>query len=142
MEESTKKKYEVTFWLKDEELEPAKGVLGKFGAEIIAERPLSKFTLSYPIKKTGMAYLANFTAAIEPANVAGLTAEMNAVPNVLRALLSVAVEHERPVSGLETGADGAPRRGMFGRRERKETAAPVDVLTNEALEKKIEEISQ
>jgi ribosomal protein S6 len=144
MEELITKKYELTFWLKDEDASPVKKVLEKRGAEISAEKPLAKFRLSYPIKKEANAVLGSVAFAMAPAAIAGLTAELNAVPGVLRFVVNAASEHETGAARAAEGtaAPAARGRGGFFRRERTEAKPVGEVLTNEALEKKIEEISQ
>jgi ribosomal protein S6 len=94
MEELTTKKYELTFWLKDEDASPVKNVLQKRGAEISAEKPLAKFRLSYPIKKETNAVLGSVAFTMAPTAIAGLTAELNAVPGVLRFVVSAVSERK------------------------------------------------
>lgn len=144
MEESTKKKYEVTFWLPTEDAGAVKEVLAKHGVEVLAERPVSKFSLSYPIKKATSAFLHSYVCAIEPEKTGVLVADIEMVPGVLRSILSVLVERaDRPVGTMgEGGALAGRGRGIFGRRTRTEIPATGEALTNEALEKKIEEISK
>ncbi|MCL4404281.1 hypothetical protein M1432_02980 [Patescibacteria group bacterium] len=144
MEESTKKKYELTFWLPTEDAGAVKGLLAKHGVEVLAERPVSKFSLSYPIKKATSAFLHSYACAIEPEKTGDLVADIEAVPGVLRSLLSVVVERaDRPAGAIgEIGIGAGRGRGIFGRRARTESPAVGEVLTNEALEKKIEEISK
>jgi ribosomal protein S6 len=144
MEELTTKKYELTFWLKDEDASPVKNVLQKRGAEISAEKPLAKFRLSYPIKKETNAVLGSVAFTMAPTAIAGLTAELNAVPGVLRFVVSAVSERKNDSAPVAEGTavPAARGRGGFFRRERMETKPAGEVLTNEALEKKIEEISQ
>ncbi len=143
-EETTKKKYELTFWLKDEDATAIKSVLQKHGAEVLAERDLTKFRLSYPIKKESNAFMGSIVFLLEPALVPALTSDLNLAPS-LRFVITLAVERravsDQSAPGMMVG-DASRERGGFFRRLRTETKTPPDVLTNEALEKKIEEISQ
>ncbi len=147
-EETTKKKYELTFWLKDENASPVKKVLGKHGVEVIAERDLAKFRLSYPIKKESNAFMGSIVFALDPALVSALTGDLNLALGVLRFIVTLAEERSAsavaisPDMGGGVAAGAARERGGFFRRLRTESKPAPDVLTNEALEKKIEEISK
>lgn len=146
MEEKETKKYELTFWLKDEDASPVKKVLEKHGAAVSAERPFAKFRLSYPIKREANAFMNSVAFTADPLAMPALTADLNATVEVLRFLLSVAPETPRNAAaapGREATETGVARgrAGIF-HRGRVETVAGSDILTNEALEKKIEEISK
>ena len=138
------KQYELTFWLKDEDLSLIKNILQKRGVAISAEKPLTKFRLSYPIKKETNAFMGAMVFDADPASIESLTAELNIAPGILRFMISAAPRHKSGGAreAVGTAAPAARGRGGLFRRERPETKPVGEILTNEALEKKIEEISQ
>ena len=129
-------RYEILLIQKTEDLSKVKQALAKYKAEILVEKPLEKVKLAYPIQKETMFFMGTIEFSLAPEHVASLQADMKLDDNLVRSTVSRATvkverkpQQERPSS--------APRR-FLGRFKK----AVEPILTNEALEKKIEEISQ
>jgi ribosomal protein S6 len=135
IDENNERVYELTLTCETEDVSRAKAVLAKRGASIVAERPLEKIRFAYPVKKQGYAFLGSIRFTGVP-DIDGLSKELAQDGGIIRSLIHVVdtkLEEElRQIRALRAAA-GGPR--SF----RKETTDPA-VLTNEALEKKIEEI--
>jgi ribosomal protein S6 len=130
--------YDLTFVSVHGDAGKAKAILGKHGATVVAERSLDKIRLAYPIEKQSYAFLTvlRFSGA---ANVDALVRELAHEGDMLRSMVTeVDIKREaaesarsgRPTIGARPGLRPVP-----GRREE-----PGEALTNEALEKKIEEL--
>ncbi|MBU6142302.1 30S ribosomal protein S6 [Patescibacteria group bacterium] len=130
-----KKEYEISFVVKQKDGEGVvDGLLKQHGAEVVFRGPVTETRLSYPIKKFHQAYFGymHFIAAADV--VEKLVHDANLNPAILRVLVVT------PPVGKGTQA---PRKERTERPAKKmtETAAPVGgILTNEALEEKLEEI--
>lgn len=131
--------YEILVIQKTEDYSKVKQCLTKHGAEIVAEKPLEKVKLAYPIQHETMAFMGTVEFMSAPEVIAAIQGEIKLDENVIRATVSkVSKKVERRPQEKTASAPSATRR-FFGRfRKAPEPAA----LTNEALEKKIEEISQ
>jgi len=127
------REYEVSFIVKDDEgIRVLRDLLARHGAEIILEGPQKTITLAYPIKKELEADFSYFRFLIEPQKIMELENEIKLQPKVLRFLLIKpgALKGTK----FEKTAQGIPERPM--------PQASSLPLSNEALEKKIEEILQ
>ncbi len=139
MEQGTeeKKDYEISFLLKSEErVDEILKALKHIGGEITLEGPIEKIVLAYKIKKETSASFGHFHFRALPADIKTLTQELKNNPEVLRTLVVTPpfVKSKRTtMRPLPKAAAPAP-----------EYKAPIAVapapLSNEALEKKIEEI--
>ncbi|MEK7086942.1 MAG: 30S ribosomal protein S6 [Patescibacteria group bacterium] len=132
--------YEITCILKDEEDSKEVGrILKKNKAVILDERPLVKVQLAYSIQKLNQAYLGYFLFGLDPEFVPALSAELGLEKNIVRHLINKA-------SSRDGRASDKKRRSTFerervGARALKETEKMFEpVLTNEAIQEKIEEI--
>lgn len=145
MEQEIKKEnYEIAFWLKDENDGPVRNALKKRGAEVLKEKPIQKMKLAFPIKKEGFAFLGTFVFSSGPEIIDELKGALNLEAAVLRYFLRKAKKDALvDKSAVQDGSDAASRgeRKPFFR-FRSEAKKADGVLTNEALEKKIEEIMQ
>ncbi len=143
MEQDVKKEnYEVAFWIKTEVSDPVKAILAKNGAEATKERLIQKMRLAFPIKKENFAFLGTIIFSMPAEAIGNLKSELNMEPVILRYFLRKAKKpsEERRVEtgvGSETSPNG---RKSFFRKRSDASKAAGDLLTNEALEKKIEEI--
>lgn len=142
MEQEVKKEnYEIAFWTKTENGDPAKAALAKNGAEVVKERSIQKMRLAFPIKKENFAFLGTMIFSVNPEKIDNLKSDLNLELDILRYFLRKAkkVSEEEGVVENRDGGGGRGRRSSF--RSRSDAGKGVgDVLTNEALEKKIEEI--
>ncbi len=136
MNEIERNIYEITFYTKEENAAPVKDAIRAHHGEVMEERPPEKVRFEFPVKKESFAFLGVFRAALAPEEVAPLTRALTLTPSVLRFLITTAKtivegsrEERKPV---ERKRPPSPR----------VTSSEPEVLTNEAIEKKIEEILQ
>lgn len=139
--ESEKKYYELGFLVKEEDAAPVKNLLLKHKASFLYESQVVKVNLAYPIRKNNQAFFGYFRFEFEPAAVAELEKELKLEPSLIRHVLiklspAIIKELARPPAG------GPPRPSVRPGLKKKETPEAAPILTNEALEKKIEEILQ
>ena len=138
MEEQPEGKYELTFVTKDENVADLRKALEKNGARVVKEREMQKIRLAYGMKKQDYGYLGVLFISIPKDKVEKLIGELNLHENVLRYVLSRFDEHK------VVGREEESKQRSGGSEERRVFRAPrkptEPVLTNEALEKKIEEI--
>lgn len=136
MDDNEKKLYELAFYVKEEKAAPVSALVAAHHGEVVDERPFEKVRFEFAIAKESFAFLGALRITLMPEEVAPLSRALTLAPEVLRFLMTVAVT---PKEGREE-----ERKPM----ERKRPALPrmnipeSSVLTNEAIEKKIEEISQ
>ncbi len=136
--EVEKQLYEVTMLTTAEDFSRAKENITKFGGNIEEEKPQGKVRLAYPLKKQSYAFLEFMKIKLGGDAVGPLSNELRLDQNVLRFLVSTPrTKGDMPVSSRKERP--AFRRTGFSVKPKSATA---ETLTNEALEKKIEEISQ
>lgn len=128
--------YEILVLQAGENFDKIKKTLGKHGATVLNEKPVQKMKLAYPIQKQTMCFAQTIEFMLKPEDVAAVKAEFGLDEELFRVVLNRVEKKEAPRPATEEKAPG-PRR-FFGRIRKVADA----VLTNEALEKKIEEISQ
>jgi ribosomal protein S6 len=137
MEENQKKQYELGFLVKEESEAPGvTSALKDMGAEVLLEGPVRKTALAYEIEKQNTALFGFVQFAMDPAAVKDLEAAFNMRPEILRFILvtpPASGSGERPPA--ETAGPQRPGARPY-------EAKPQSTLSNEALEKKIEEILQ
>ena len=140
-EDSVEKAYEVSFLTETEDnAEALKRLFGQHGASITQESPVKKVNLAYPIEKRTQAVLSALKVNAAPEKIKLLEKDLRGNKNVLRSLI-VAVPREKSSDEREAKKPAAPSRraGPTHRESRIEKTKP---LSNEAIEKKIEEILQ
>ncbi len=129
--------YELTILTKEEDISAVKKTLEKYGAKIVKEGEVQKIRLAYPIKKHAHAYLWTFLVFVPKDRVEKISGELNLTDQVLRYVLTLfdirKIEESEKRRNAEKEREKRPLRG-----NPKKITEPV--LTNEALEKKIEEI--
>jgi ribosomal protein S6 len=140
-EEKDKKEYELAVLVKNEtDVAPIVALVGKHGAEGISEPRAKRLGLAYEIKKQNEAVFASFTFKAYGDGVKELESELNIRPDVLRFLIIASppvMEHSTSTIPPHERQSSRPVRNSFT--EAKPASRP---LSNEALEKKIEEILQ
>ena len=137
-EESGEKAYEVSFLAETEEkIEDIKRLVGQHGAVLAREFPQKKINLAYPIKHATQAIFAAWSVTASPEKIKLLEKDLQGNKNVMRSLI-ITLPIEKNEDRVEEKKPVPARRAGFLRREpRAEKAKP---LSNEAIEKKIEEI--
>lgn len=144
MEISTEKEkntYEISFIQVSEDAALFKKLLEKHGGVLLSERPIVKVRLAYAIKKNAQGFFNSVVCAVDSDVVDKLFSELNSEKDILRATIKKVDDIEkkerkesRGVGRRETG-----RKTVFTKDAKKPFS---QVLSNEALEKKIEEILQ
>ncbi|MEK9179928.1 MAG: 30S ribosomal protein S6 [Patescibacteria group bacterium] len=144
MEEKDKKNYEVAFILeKEENLQDFLRISRQHNIEPQTEARAHKLNLAYKIEKATQAYFGFFRTSANPDDVKALEKDLNTAAGVLRFLIV-----KLPKEAFEARRERVDMRDM--RRERKPMPRKnmptqpraSETLSNEALEKKIEEILQ
>lgn len=140
------KKYEVTFITTSEEYSPVKVIIQKHNGAILNEKPAQKITLSYPIKKQTQGFMGIIECAFNPEVLSGINNDLILQNSMLRFMISK-LNEKNPNRGY-----GTLEEKVSVKTEKKEpvklkrepvydTKKSFDyTLTNEAIEKKIEEM--
>ncbi len=131
--------YEITMLTTAEDFPRAKEIIGKSGGTIEEEKPQGKVRLAYPVKKQAYAFLNHLKVKLDGSAVAVLSNELKLDQNVLRFLVSTPRTNAN-FPATPRSPRPAVRRSIFAPRAAKPPVA--EALTNEALEKKIEEINE
>lgn len=136
MEQSEKKEYELSFLLKNEEgISALQGVFSRFGYEVTSQSEIKRMVLAYPIKKETSALFGYVYCMASPQTVHDFMRELRLEPMILRVLLI----NEPIKRTVPYGGEGSAPRETTGKEE-PTTEKPADAVTNEDLEKKLEEI--
>ena len=140
MDEKEKKNYEVAVLVKEEEsFASILTTLNQHGVEIREEGAVKKIVLAYPIKRATQGYFGFFYVQALPHDIKQLEKDIQRAPAVLRSLI-VTIPSTR-----STKEESSLRRPQFRRplpASFSESKPARKILSNEALTKKIEEISQ
>ncbi|MEK7147240.1 MAG: 30S ribosomal protein S6 [Patescibacteria group bacterium] len=135
-----KKEYEIAFILKTEDPYVVKQALNNRGFSIFNESPINKLRLAYPIKKELQAYWGYCGFSAVPAGIKELSDDLKLQSAVLRFLI-ISLPKK---TGQKTESRTLRRFSPVKQYEKVEK--PVyeknKILSNEALEKKLEEILQ
>lgn len=144
--EAKTRKYELAFVIKSEDVSVIAKLLANGGFAVLTENPLEKIQLAYPIKKEDYAYFGCCHFEGEPAAIKNLRADLKLNSEILRYLIITPPFIKKP-AWRKSESDTAPQEAKtIPPIERQavstgKQALPAEsILTNEALEKKIEEI--
>lgn len=134
--------YEVSFLQRTEEGSAIKRLVTALGGTVLRERPITKVRLAYKVKKEPTAFFGITKFEMPGEHIRDLRAALRLEADVLRALVIHAKEGEEGQAAMQRSESGERRRPMkrVPGREVKSGFAPA--LSNEAIEKKIEEILQ
>ena len=145
-QEIKKRKYELAFVLKTEDISVVAKLLANGGFAVLTENPLEKIQLAYPIKKEDYAFFGYCHFEGDPAAIKNLRADLRLSPEVLRYLLITPPFIKKP-AWRKSEPDKSPEETKFNlpadkqaRFADRQSQLAEPILTNEALEKKIEEI--
>jgi ribosomal protein S6 len=133
------KEYELAYLAEDEKgADVVRAVLTREGGEIFAENPAERITLAYKINKKPSAYFGWFHFRLPPEMVAVLNRELKTKPEVMRFLIITP-------PFIKSKPKSAPKKSKPSVAEAESKSAPPPpppppLLSNEDLEKKIEEI--
>lgn len=133
-----KKEYEIAFLAKMPEASAVENLLNQYRAEIFYRSPINEVRLAYPVKKQRQAYFGFLQFRADPDVSEKVQRALNLNPSILRLLLvaSPIKKSEKPRrSVLETKSfRSQPEPASL------ETVPSSGILTNKALEEKLEEI--
>jgi len=139
-ETKDKKRYELSFLIVNEEASrDVLRLVGQHKIDVVAEGQTRKINFAYKVGKFTGGYFGFLTVLSAPEDIKLLERDLNTTPAVLRSLI-IALPVKRQAAGTRAVAKEAPR--PFTRRPVRQPAAHPQPLSNEALERKIEEILQ
>jgi ribosomal protein S6 len=146
-EEKDKKEYELALLVKNEaDVAGVVALVGQHNGEGISEPRAKRLGLAYEIKKQTEAVFANFTFHAYGDDVKALEGDLNNHHEVIRFMVIASpVASELSTSPIvpQDRRPARPSRPMASSSDvRDSRPAPSRPLSNEALEKKIEEILQ
>ncbi len=137
--EKAKKEYEIGVLIqREEEMPEVRRIMEQHGGEFAAEFQAKKIALAYPIKQKKEAVFAFTRFFAEPAETKRLEHDLQNTPVVLRSLITIpfkAVQLEISRVVKKRGPVNRPSVPVST-----PAISPVHTLSNEALEKKIEEM--
>lgn len=136
MEQLEKKEYELSFLLRNEEgINTLQSVFSRFGYEITSQSEIKRIVLAYPIKKETSALFGYVYFMASPETVHNFMRELRLESMILRVLLI-----SKPIKrSIPYGGEGTTSRDQTEKKEQS-IEKPADAVTNEDLEKKLEEI--
>lgn len=134
-----KKEYELAFLIKEEgELPAVLDSIKRHGAEISLEGPLKNLSLAYKIKKQTSAIFGYCHFQLEPENLSALDHDLRMNSPIIRFLVITP-----PFSKAKSSPSRISARSRISPSKSEDVPAKSTLpLSNEALEKKIEEILQ
>lgn len=137
-----KKDYEIGFVVAAEEnVDQISKLLGQHGVEIKSTGQLKKVSLAYKIKKVKEAFFGFCLVSALPADIKNLEKDLMTSPEILRFLI-VSLPKTK-AAGVSPGDDHViVKKPYQPQRSAPAVSRQTQVLSNEALEKKIEEILQ
>jgi len=143
-----KKEYELAFVAASEDAAPAvEQLIAKHGGAITGRGPLAALKLAYPVKKHTTGFFGFVWFSALPANVKQLHDELAVQKNVLRFLVvtppikvTVRESHAPREQGMAPKLSDAKIREKPIEAPMMPAAPAPEVLSNELLEKKLEEI--
>lgn len=137
------KKYEVGFLARVENAgDDVNKLLTDSKCEIAERGALDRIILAYPVKKETAGYFGYYHFSAEPSTIEKIRRELNLNPNILRFLFITPPAEKQPASIVKTEIRKRKTvaKDIEPKVEIKKPSAAQPVLTNEALEKKLEEI--
>ena len=138
-QELEKNEYEIAFLAKVPEASALTDLLNQYRAEIFYRGPINEVRLAYPIKKQRQAYFGFFQFRAEPEAVEKVQQALRLNPSILRFLavsspIKKSEKPQRPASEIKYSRKKLEQPSAVG------SAPAGGVLTNQALEEKLEEI--
>ncbi|MDO8557454.1 MAG: 30S ribosomal protein S6 [Candidatus Jorgensenbacteria bacterium] len=141
MEENKEKNiYEITFHvLTEENAGDVRRCVEKCSGTITYERPLEKVRLAYPVKKQTYGFMGVLGFDADPEQVRAILNELKLGGLVLRSLIHKVLPQKERQKKAKQGAGAPSQQPAEGMKRLRPFG---QALSNEALEKKIEEILQ
>ncbi|MCX7615828.1 MAG: 30S ribosomal protein S6 [Patescibacteria group bacterium] len=136
MEEENKKQYEISFLLESEEdLKVIEEKINFFKGEILERGELKRINLAYPIAKRNEALFGFLKFLAEPATIDDLSKELRLEGRILRFLIVIDIFPK-----VSQTKEKKPPEKQKAPKVKEKPAVTPKVITNEELEKKLEEI--
>lgn len=128
------KEYELSFWLKDEGgLSKIKSLMSQFSLAPTLVSETRKMPISYPIKKETSGFFGYIHFLGTPESVRSFTHDLQVENDCLRFFISSHL--------VKPSEEREARRPIVERKApQREEPKPADTITNEELERKLEEI--
>ncbi len=134
--EADKKSYELSFLIqKEETANDILRLLGQHGIEVVSQPTIKKISLAYKISRVETANFGFAALFALPADIKSLEGDLKSNADILRFMI-VNMPKREPVS--EHGIP--PRRPLIRKSIRPAPPREQKTVSNEVLEKKIEEI--
>jgi ribosomal protein S6 len=130
--------YEISFILKEENMAPVRKVFSGRGVDVSGEGELRKVRMAYPIKKNEYGFFGSFEFETASENLDKIFGDLKLEEGVLRYMVIRAEEMKAKRKETKKTPEVASLAGRVDEPKHR----PESVLTNEELEKKIEEILQ
>lgn len=134
------KNYEIGFLVKEEsDTQEIAKIISDYNATILNQGQIKKIQLAYPIKKEMSAYFGYLSFSMSPQIITKLNDSLKINPKILRLLIIT------PSAAKTTAPPAKPTKRIPLIQPTKSAqfikkAEPTQTLSNEALEKKLEEI--
>ncbi|MFH0712233.1 MAG: 30S ribosomal protein S6 [Candidatus Jorgensenbacteria bacterium] len=128
--------YEITFILKEEDASPIGKIFSSHGVEVQPAAEIRKIRLAYPIMKSEYGFLGSFRFEAKPEDLEKISKELKLEKNLFRYM--VAKFEEKKAGTRDAGR--VPQAVAVYKKQEESKRRTDPVLTNEELEKKIEEI--
>jgi len=144
--EIAKKEYEIGYLAKEEEgKKETEQLLNSYKADILNEGKISKITLAYPIKKEKSAYFGFMWFAVEPEMIKEIKEKLKLNNKILRSLIITPPIQPRDkktvIRPKEMIRPLKPKtRVLEDVQVRSKKEERPEIIDNELLEKKLEEI--
>lgn len=141
-EQKDKKEYEIGFLASDETGASAiASLVARFGGEVTSAGAVERIMLAYPIARNTHAHFGYLHCALVPTAVPELKDELLRTASVIRSLIiTPPFVRQAPRQMPPERMRSAPRAYAPEAPAAAEQRAPIGPLSNEALEKRIEEI--
>jgi small subunit ribosomal protein S6 len=134
-EKDTKEReYEISFWLKNEsDLEKVKSILADFNCQLTYAGELRRMQMAYPIKKETAGFFGFLHFQADPSIIGDLRKELQVEGGCLRFMIV-----SNPIKKHQE--KDRPKTQVKEKKEEKVEQRSSGIITNEELEKKLEEI--
>jgi len=140
-DEKITKNYELGFLTDDESgLSHIEKTLTGFGATILFRGPINKIELSYKMEKRSSAFFGFVHFSSDPSVIPSLEATLNLDKSVLRFLIMFPIIESKPAYVGKRRTERDVSQPVRPAPEREKEADKQPILSNEALEKTLEEI--
>ncbi len=137
----TQKIYDISFIQRSENVGVVRQIIEKYGGVILNEHPLVKLRLSYPIKKETQGFLGTIECTLPAESVRTVSSDVKLEHDILRFIVNVQ-------NKIKEAAPRSSEEGGLQQRKKRTTVPPKPkggfntILSNEALQEKLEEILQ